>query len=253
MFEKTKTKNKTPLVLAAGIGAVATGALVHLRGRKRVTRLSEELEKLQVQNRVIREENTDLRANEMKLNEQSRTDALTGLKNRRAFEDDFNRLTAQRKREGKHGNDHLALIDLDGFKHVNDTHGHPMGDALLITVANKLSGTVRAEDEVARFGGDEFALLLVDPSAPNPQEEEDSAHHVAERVLAVVKEASDELGIERGTALGVTASIGIGVIDPSKPFEYTYGRVDSSLYVAKNGGKAQIAYVPPDPGGSPSV
>ncbi|KAA1055134.1 GGDEF domain-containing protein [Azospirillum argentinense] len=104
----------------------------------------------------------------------SMTDELTGLLNRRGFFSHFRREIAAARRQGTKGNGAkgngtgggvLVIIDLDGFKRINDTHGHMAGDAYLRQVARMLVGSVREEDVVARLGGDEFALLLTKTDA----------------------------------------------------------------------------------------
>ncbi|MDQ2106638.1 GGDEF domain-containing protein [Azospirillum isscasi] len=99
----------------------------------------------------------------------SMTDELTGLLNRRGFFSHFRReIAAARRHGGQDGQPAggvLVIIDLDGFKRINDTHGHMAGDAYLRQVARLLAGAVREEDVVARLGGDEFALLLTNTDA----------------------------------------------------------------------------------------
>lgn len=90
----------------------------------------------------------------------SLTDELTGLLNRRGFAEAFKRTLASARRTGTGGV--LVMIDLDGFKAINDTHGHLAGDQYLRRVAKVLSENVRAKDVVGRLGGDEFAVLLTD-------------------------------------------------------------------------------------------
>jgi GGDEF domain-containing protein len=92
----------------------------------------------------------------------SMTDELTGLLNRRGFAGQLGRALAAARRSGPHGA--LLICDLDGFKAVNDQHGHAMGDAVLRHVTQLLMQHVRRTDAVARLGGDEFALLLVGAS-----------------------------------------------------------------------------------------
>ncbi len=88
------------------------------------------------------------------------TDSLTGLASRNAFMRDFEQAIGLTRR---HKN-HLALLmlDLDKFKPVNDTYGHPVGDAVLIEVANQMRGICRETDVIARLGGDEFAIIMPD-------------------------------------------------------------------------------------------
>lgn len=119
---------------------------------------------------LLREMEEKLRAAEDRLAEQreriayletlSLTDELTGLLNRRGFADAFRRELATARRTGTGGV--LVIIDLDGFKAINDTHGHLAGDQYLRRVAAVLAENVRAKDVVARLGGDEFAVLLTD-------------------------------------------------------------------------------------------
>ncbi|NMR20266.1 GGDEF domain-containing protein [Cellulomonas fimi] len=147
-----------------------------------------------------------------RLTELSRHDALTGTLNRRGFDDELaaalsrvDRLPAPLS---------LLVLDLDGFKAVNDTHGHAAGDDLLRWVGEQLRATVRAGDSVGRLGGDEFAVLLVDCGA-------DDAALLAERLQAL-------LG-ERTRCSTGTATLGRDGGDP----EALYLRADQQLYAAK--------------------
>jgi diguanylate cyclase (GGDEF)-like protein len=173
------------------------------------------------------------------LKEHGRTDALTGLLNRHAFEERFSQNNHLRQREDQNHVDHLLIVDLDGFKTVNDTFGHLAGDRLLCEVAARLKQSVRAEDIVARLGGDEFAVLLVDPAEPDPEHEEVTSSTIAGRILTAIKEGSNALNEN----YGVTASIGIGLVDREETFEETFGLVDASLYEAKRAGKARSVHV----------
>lgn len=107
------------------------------------------------------------------------TDELTGLLNRRGFNSQFRRALAAARRQGAQGG-LLVMIDLDGFKAINDTHGHLAGDAYLRHVARLLSARVRDHDVVARLGGDEFAILLtgtdIETGAARAQELADAAN-----------------------------------------------------------------------------
>lgn len=157
----------------------------------------------------------------------SLTDELTGLLNRRGFQQ-----TVQRTLDEARRHDHgglLAYIDLDGFKAVNDTHGHDAGDAVLRAVANALSASVRSTDYVARLGGDEFAILFThaEPLAGRA------------RLTAICREL-DGLSIDyKGATLTVGASMGIEAFGPGSRLEDLVARADKAMYRAKSRRKAQ--------------
>ena len=121
---------------------------------------------------------TQLQQANAELRTQALTDPLTGLLNRRALVQELDRQLASAQRAG-----HwllVAAIDLDGFKQVNDRHGHDVGDAVLREMATRLRATVRQCDEVARIGGDEFVLLL-------PETSENGARELADRIRRAVE------------------------------------------------------------------
>jgi GGDEF domain-containing protein len=101
---------------------------------------------------------TDRRRLERQLRHQAEHDALTGLANRRVFAAELGRQLARERRYG--GESSLLMVDLDGFKEINDTLGHAAGDLVLQAIGYLLAGRVRDTDLVARLGGDEFAVLL---------------------------------------------------------------------------------------------
>ena len=160
--------------------------------------------------------------------ELSSRDPLTGLANRRQFE-----LTLAREidRVARAGEPALVLmIDIDHFKRVNDGHGHPVGDIVLKAVANALSECIRPMDTVARFGGEEFALIL-----PNCGPSYGQA--VAERIRAHVGEAA--IPIAFGEVVSVTVSIG-GAFAPQwvrSSALLWVERADQQLYLAKSQGR----------------
>lgn len=172
-------------------------------------------------------------------------DDLTGLPNRRLFSDRFNQALATRMRSAGYGA--LMFIDLDGFKPLNDTHGHDVGDLLLIEAANRLKRCVREMDTVARFGGDEFVVMLSQLDA----DEVASISHVqrvAEKLLAAVSEpyvlrAGD--GGDTGSVVAhrCTASIGVTLFGDrdASPSEILK-RADSAMYLAKQAGGNQLRF-----------
>ncbi|WP_328470563.1 EAL domain-containing protein [Actinoplanes sp. NBC_00393] len=163
-------------------------------------------------------ENTELVA---RLDHSSTHDPLTGLPNRALFND---RLAAALP-----GRVSVALIDLDDFKTVNDTLGHGAGDVLLTTVAERLSGCVRAGDTVARLGGDEFVVLLAGLDAAE-------AELSAQRMIAALAEPV----IADGHDLLVRASIGLATSGAGDDAGELLRRADIAMYAAKHGGGSDV-------------
>jgi diguanylate cyclase (GGDEF)-like protein len=162
------------------------------------------------------------------LRREARQDPLTGLRNRRSFDDDLRREVARSNRHDTPGA--LLMIDLDHFKLVNDTYGHPAGDRLIKEVAAILRRRVRESDVLARLGGDEFAVVL-----PNTSVAE--ARVVAEAIVETIREQSlvkDDKG--------VTASVGIAVFgdDPRHSPESIVSEADTAMYSAKDGGRDSV-------------
>ena len=158
-------------------------------------------------------------------------DALTGLPNRRAF---FLLLESALNRTHRHGHSvALLFIDLDGFKAINDRHGHHAGDQLLVALSRRLRGQLRQTDTLARLGGDEFVVLLED--LKNPPED---ALNVA-RLL--VEAANEPVPIVEGT-VRVGASIGLACM--SKEVALTgdelVRKADDAMYQAKRAGRNQV-------------
>ncbi|HEX7471481.1 MAG TPA: GGDEF domain-containing protein, partial [Candidatus Limnocylindrales bacterium] len=155
------------------------------------------------------------------------TDALTGLPNRRYF-DEFCGLLARRRR----ADDALGvlMIDIDHFKRVNDRLGHAIGDQVLRAVASAVARAVRDDDVPARFGGEEFAVLLRDPTLPGALE-------IAERVRAAV----GALDLRSFGVAGVSVSIGVAVSHVAdEPIDSIIEDADHALYAAKNAGRDRV-------------
>ncbi|MEO7433276.1 MAG: tRNA dihydrouridine(20/20a) synthase DusA, partial [Dokdonella sp.] len=157
-------------------------------------------------------------------------DSLTGLPNRSLLEDRIGRAIAKAARDGSRFA--LMFFDLDGFKAINDGHGHMAGDRMLLQVARKVRETLRAQDTFARIGGDEF-VLLIDVSAP------EDAIIVAEKLQAVVCEP---LQLESGF-VGVSASIGIAVYpQDGTDAETLVANADAAMYTVKKEGRRGYRY-----------
>ena len=157
-------------------------------------------------------------------------DQLTGLFNRRRFEEELKRELA---RAGRYATDHSAVlsIDIDNFKGINDSAGHAAGDAVLVHIAHVLEQRSRASDVVARLGGDEFAVLL---SAVSP----DDARTAAEQLLGEIRSSAATYG---GAPFRVSASIGVAAFESD---DATAGEVmvnaDLAMYAAKTAGRDRV-------------
>jgi diguanylate cyclase (GGDEF)-like protein len=157
-------------------------------------------------------------------------DQLTGMLNRR----ELDRILMEESERAQRFGHSLALImvDIDHFKSVNDTHGHPAGDAVLRRVAQRLTAQVRTVDRIARYGGEEFALVLV-------QTDRRAALEVASRIVATV--AAQPVPIDGGRELPLTVSAGLAVLPAdAKHVEQLISAADRALYAAKKGGRNRV-------------
>ena len=173
------------------------------------------------------------------LEHQATHDSLTGLLERTGFRVPAEHSLALARRRDEPVA--CLLCDIDDFKQVNDSHGHPAGDAVLVRVAALLREAARASDLVARYGGEEFVLLL-------PNCDEAAASRFAERVRAAV---ADALSTHGTSSIAVTLSIGIAVgRGGDLQLEALYRRADRALYAAKRGGRNQVRSAPHPRSGS---
>jgi diguanylate cyclase (GGDEF)-like protein len=159
----------------------------------------------------------------------ARRDALTGLPNRRALEEELARETARAARAGTALS--AIALDVDRFKLVNDAHGHAVGDAVLATVAARAAAALRGGDVLARTGGEEFTALL--PGADLAR-----AVEVAERIRARVAAGPVEAA---GRALAVTVSLGCAALAAGDHGGSLLARADAKLYEAKRAGRDRVA------------
>lgn len=158
-------------------------------------------------------------------------DALTGLPNRRLFEDRLQAAIARAKRE----NEMLAVLmfDLDRFKPVNDLHGHPVGDKLLKALAGRVKHTLRGQDTLARFGGDEFAVIQIGINQP------DGALRLARRLLST----TDDPFVLDGKRASISLSLGIAIYPTdAEETHQLLRRSDVALYRAKQEGRANFRF-----------
>jgi diguanylate cyclase (GGDEF)-like protein len=166
---------------------------------------------------------------ERELRERADRDPLTGLRNRRRFEDDLHQQLGRSQRYGEQAA--LLMIDLDGFKRLNDTRGHQAGDELLRAVAAALRERLRATDLIARIGGDEFAVLL-------PHVDLRRAASVAGEVATAIGDCSAPVGA--GSAR-VTASVGTAFIDRNAvSADAVLEQADQAMYANKHARQRRV-------------
>jgi diguanylate cyclase (GGDEF)-like protein/PAS domain S-box-containing protein len=173
----------------------------------------------------------DRHAAQARIHHLAHHDTLTGLPNRSAFMEYLHHLMTGAHESG--GQIALLFIDLDHFKRVNDSLGHLVGDTLLRTVASRITASLRATDVVARFGGDEFMVLL--PQVPQRGDVEEVAHKLLQAIEAPLH--------AEGRPLSVTASAGIALFphDGTSP-EELIKHADTAMYLAKARGRAQYRF-----------
>lgn len=155
----------------------------------------------------------------------ARTDALTGIANRRSIEESLDRLVRDRRRNRKDLG--VLMIDVDHFKAVNDRLGHNGGDIVLREVVERIRTCLRADDEIGRWGGEEFVVLL-------PDADIEGIGVVAERILANVGDLP--MTMKRGSTI-VTVSIGGTITSATDDPEVVVNRADLALYSAKDSGR----------------
>jgi len=155
------------------------------------------------------------------LEELSVTDELTGAANRRGFRVELRKALADAKRFAREGV--LVMIDLDGFKHVNDRYGHAAGDAVLGMVAGVLQGYVRRSDTVARLGGDEFAVIMPETSPEQGSQRADELNRLLNNLTVPFD----------GRVIPVRASVGLELFKPGAREIDIVSRADHKMYRSK--------------------
>ncbi|MBZ0103825.1 MAG: GGDEF domain-containing protein [Thermoanaerobaculia bacterium] len=193
---------------------------------ERSERTLRELEQLRRELEARVDERTaQLRTANLQLAEAARTDSLTGLANRRAL---LERFEAERRRSARsEAPIALVMADIDHFKRVNDEHGHAAGDRVLQEIAATLRGALRAQDTVARWGGEEFLLLL-------PETDLEGALVAAEAARTRIEETPVRVGEQ---LLPVTLSFGAAQHAPQATVDETLAAADRALYRAKKSGR----------------
>ncbi len=199
---------------------------------------------------AILQDITERKQIEDQIHQMAFSDPLTRLPNRRLLIDRLSQVMAASQRSGLHGA--LMFLDLDNFKALNDAHGHDVGDLLLIVAADRLKKCVRAMDTVARFGGDEFVVMLSELDV-NRDESVNQAGLVAEKIrvaladpyqLTIRREGKSEVLVEHRC----TASIGVTLfLDHEAGQEDILKWADTAMYRAKEAGRDTIRFHEPGP------
>ncbi|MGE4556349.1 MAG: diguanylate cyclase [Desulfovibrionaceae bacterium] len=177
------------------------------------------------------EDITERKLSEIDLQHRATIDVLTGIPNRYLF---FDRLTQALAHAARYG-DHMAVmfLDLDGFKLVNDTHGHQAGDEVLTAAAARIRKRIRASDTLGRLGGDEFGLILSKVKIP------EAARCVAQYVVDSMKEPFDINGVQ--CRVGVSIGVSCYPMD-GEDADTLLNRADSAMYLAKKSGGNRYAF-----------
>ncbi len=211
----------------AGI-CIAVFALIYLRMMWLIGTITGQTNEIEIHARALESSLRQREALESDLRHLAFHDELTGLANRALLHDRVEQALASAQRTGR--TVALCFGDLDGFKTVNDTLGHHVGDSVLVRASRLLTSIVRPGDTVARLGGDEFAVLMVDVGLP------DAAVDFAHRIVSVLRDAPDF----EGNQIGLSISVGVAYGEPGKTTEQLLSEADSAMYEAKETGKNRV-------------
>ncbi len=167
---------------------------------------------------------------------EARVDELSGVGNRKAFDESLQFMFSRFKRH--HASFALLLIDVDHFKWINDTHGHPSGDTVVQRLGASLKEVIRGGDRVARYGGDEFALLMSGV-------QEEGAMDIARRIRRKVETTNFGVGAD-DARVAVTLSMGMAVCEPEDSPGSLMKKADAALYRSKQAGRNRLTVYRPD-------
>jgi len=261
LLDDIRRKCSTPVIMVTGenVGQIAVEAIRHgatdyvvklgdylftipLVVEKNLTMAKIKRENEQLREQVekamfeLQQKNGQLQESLQRVEQMAATDPLTGLYNRRHFGRVLEQLFAEAQRYDADLS--CAMIDLDGYKQLNDAHGHQVGDKLLVAAGRVISSNLRKMDIAARYGGDEFVLLL-----PRAQSEE--AAGVVQRIREEYFTASAAV---LNRADGVRMSVGIGSVRStvSASADQLIATADKALYQAKGAGRDRIAIAVPN-------
>lgn len=216
---------------AQGFSAAVLGLLLSmLLWRKHTVTILLQRE-LEAQRKALELSNEELKKQQLELQVLSQCDTLTGLFNRREFAKLADMVLLGARRD--HSHTAAIMVDLDFFKCVNDTYGHPAGDEVIKFMANALRSGVRGTDIIARMGGEEFIVLL-------PKTSVEDAADVAEKIRHLVQRTP--IAIDAKPEIQITASFGVTgfVAGQESSLDALYAAADLALYAAKSGGRNRV-------------
>ena len=204
------------------------GEIIGTWGTSRdITPLKNVEEELKLVNEKLEEANSQLRV-------LSARDSLSGLYNHRYFCEELEKafkLYQDQEKDGRPKDFSLIILDIDDFKNVNDTYGHLMGDFVIKYLADTMLANIRENDRCFRYGGDEFAILLLDTK-------KDMAIEIAEKLRSIVEKTPV---ISRDIRISITTSMGVASFSDVKDSKDLIRKADERLYLSKNTGKNKVS------------
>ncbi len=222
-IQSTLTTYRLPLILLVALAVAAYGTVFYSLHK------FAQMQTIESENKRIQKEAGHLHETAIQLEQYANYDTLTGLPNRRYFFEHLKRLVAESERNARRLT--LMFIDLDGFKDINDSFGHEIGDRVLVTIGQRLKQSIRATDFVARLGGDEFAVLT---------EERADAKEIDALAQSIYTALHDVMHIGPVDCT-ISASIGIAVYpDAGCDGETLLRNADSAMYEIKKSGKGGV-------------
>lgn len=196
-------------------------------------KMSDRNDKLQTELVASTREVSELRETIDNARREALTDGLTGLPNRKAFDEAIRAMSAEAERDETALA--LLMLDIDHFKTFNDTFGHQLGDQVLRLVARTFTECIKGRDMAARYGGEEFAILLPETALENAVKLGDSIRETVAKKRIVNRQTGQSLG-------QITLSVGVAIYRPGEPSTELIQRADEALYSAKRGGRNRVVY-----------
>jgi two-component system cell cycle response regulator len=227
MWDRYRWQIISGIALIVLEGVLISALVVALRERRRtLATLNDERDHLEER---VQRRTQQLQTANVRLEELATTDPLTGIANRRKMTE---QIAAELERARRFGHPlSVLMVDIDFFKRINDTHGHDTGDGAIVALASLLAGSLRAIDTAARFGGEEFVVLM-------PETDDAVAAVAAERLRAAA--AALRVPAEGGIDVTLTISIGLAAAIGDDTPSTLLIRADKALYRAKQEGRDRV-------------